>query len=205
MSEKRYQAPDYRPSEPNLKKWAHERGSVYIGDQKQKVSRPRLRDVEAGKEVPLQSYQAMHQHGQFSEELLMKILSGVSEQKYSETVLETASAFGVSSSTVSRKIVEATAKKLTEFQERDLSDFASFAIFIDGINRGGDTFLVALGLDKQGSKKPLGFWQGTTENHDICEELLKSLENRGLKLSKRGALGNRWRKWRYQSIEVTLR
>ena len=176
--------PDYHPSTRHLKKWAHEQGSAYIGDQKQKVSRPRLRDVDAGKEVPLQSYQAMHQHGQFSDELLLKILSGVSQQRYHETVLETASAFGVSSSTVSRKVVEATAKKLSEFQGRDLSDFKPFAVFIDGINRGGDTFLVALGLDHQGNKKPLGFWQGTTENHDICEELLRSLEQRGLALPK---------------------
>jgi transposase-like protein len=177
--------PDYQPTDPNLKKWAHEKGSAYIGDQKTKVSRPRLRNVDQGQEVPLKSYQAMHGHGGFSDDLLTKILSGVSAQKYRETVLDAASAFGVSSSTVSRKMVEITAKKLQAFQDRDLSDFHPFAIFMDGINRGGETFLVALGLDKDGNKKPLGFWQGSTENHEICEELFKNLEKRGLPLSKR--------------------
>ncbi len=31
----------------------------------------------------------------------------------------------------------------------------------------------------------LGFWQGATENHEICEELLGDLERRGLLLSKK--------------------
>lgn len=35
--------PDYDPIDPRLQKWAHEEGSAYIGDQKVKVKRPRLR------------------------------------------------------------------------------------------------------------------------------------------------------------------
>ena len=45
--------------------------------------------------------------------------------------------------------------------------------------------MVALGVDREGKKLPLGFWEGATENHEICEELLEELERRGLKLSKR--------------------
>ena len=41
------------------------------------------------------------------------------------------------------------------------------------------------GVDREGKKLPLGFWEGATENHEICEELLEELERRGLKLSKR--------------------
>ena len=44
--------------------------------------------------------------------------------------------------------------------------------------------MVALGVDGEGKKLPLGFWEGATENHEICEELLSELERRGLKLSK---------------------
>ena len=44
--------------------------------------------------------------------------------------------------------------------------------------------MVALGVDREGKKLPLGFWEGATENHEICEELLEELERRGLKLSK---------------------
>ena len=44
--------------------------------------------------------------------------------------------------------------------------------------------MVALGIDRQGEKKALGFWEGATENYEICTELLTDLEDRGLKLSE---------------------
>jgi hypothetical protein len=109
--------PDYYPTHPGLQKWAHEAGSAYIGDQKVTVTRPRLRDVEQG-EVPLKSYARRHATGDFSEELLEKILRGVSAQKYTETVMDAARAFGVSPSAVSQKMVSLTATKLKAFQKR---------------------------------------------------------------------------------------
>ena len=51
--------------------------------------------------------------------------------------------------------------------------------------RGGQAFIVALGIDLSGHKRPLGFWEGATENHEICEDLPADLERRGLPLSKR--------------------
>jgi len=176
--------PDYYPTHPGLQKWAHEAGSAYIGDQKVKVTRPRLRDVEQG-EVPLKSYARLHATGDFSEELLEKILRGVSAQKYTETVMDAARAFGVSPSAVSQKMVSLTATKLKAFQKRSLAAYKPFALFLDTVHRGGEAFLVALGVDLSGAKMALGFWQGSSENHEICEALFRDLERRGLVLSKR--------------------
>lgn len=176
--------PDYYPTHPALQKWAHEAGSVFIGDQKVKVKRPRLRDVVQG-EVPLKSYARLHATRDFSEELLEKILRGVSAQKYTETVLDAARAFGVSSSAVSQKMVALTAQNLKAFQERPLTECMPFALFLDTIHRGGEAFLVALGVDVSGQKMALGFWQGSSENHEICEALFRDLERRGLVLSRR--------------------
>jgi len=176
--------PDYYPTHPGLQKWAHEAGSAYIGDQKVTVTRLRLRDVEQG-EVPLKSYARLHATGDFSEELLEKILRGVSAQKYTETVIEAAQAFGVSPSSVSRKMVALTVPKLKTFQTRSLAAYTPFALFLDTIHRGGEAFLVALGVDLSGEKMALGFWQGSSENHEICEELFRDLERRGLALSRR--------------------
>ena len=176
--------PDYYPTHPGLQKWAHEAGSAYIGDQKVKVTRPRLRDVEQG-EVPLKSYARLHATGDFSEELLEKILRGVSAQKYSETVLGAARAFGVAPSAVSHKMVEVTAQKLKAFQPRSLAAYTPFALFLDTVHRGGEAFLVALGVDLNGVKMALGFWQGSSENHEICEALFRDLECRGLARSRR--------------------
>lgn len=176
--------PDYHPTDPALHKWAHEAGSIYLGDQKVKVMRPRLRNVVQG-ELPLPSYQRLKTPGPFSEELLEKLLRGVSAQKYEETVLDAAQAFGVSPSAISQKMVTVTAQKLKAFQERPLGAFKPFAIFLDTIHRGGEAFLVALGVDVEGQKMALGFWQGSSENAAIGQTLLADLERRGLVLAKR--------------------
>lgn len=176
--------PDYYPTSPWLQKWGHESGSVYIADQKMKLKLPRLREIGKG-EVPLKSYEKLKSPAQFSEELLQKILRGVSAQKYGETVIEAAKAFGVSATSVSKKIVELTSQKLREFRERSLANFKPFAIFIDTIHRGGEAFMVALAVDVTGNKMALGFWQGNSENHVICEELFRDLERRGLVLSRK--------------------
>ena len=173
--------PDYHPIDPSLKKWASQRGSVFIGGHKVPVARPRLRGP-AG-EVGLKSYAVLQNPEQFSDELLTKAMRGLSGRKYRETVLQTAEGFGVSPSSISRRLVQATARKIRELLERDLSSIDLFAVFLDTIHRGGVAFVVALGLDQRGKKWSLGFWEGATENHVICQSLLSDLESRGLKLS----------------------
>jgi putative transposase len=173
--------PDYQPRKQGLYKWASEPGSVYIGGQKVHVERPRLRRDE--KEVSLKSYQAMQQTGSFSEQLLGQSLAGLSGRRYRETLVNAAEAFGVSPSAVSARLVEATTQKLKDFRERRLEDFAPVAVFLDTVHRGGMAFVVALGLDLQGQKRALGFWEGATENAEVAETLLADLEGRGLNLS----------------------
>ena len=173
--------PDYYPTDPLLKKWASEQGSVFIGGHKVKVNRPRLRGPEG--EMKLKSYEALRDPSQFSDELLAKAMRGLSGRKYRETVLETADAFGISPSSVSRHLVYATTRKIKGFMERDLSSIDLFAVFLDTIHRGGAAFIVALGLDRHGKKWNLGFWEGATENHVLCQSLLSDLESRKLKLS----------------------
>lgn len=174
--------PDYAPKD-GIYKWAHQQGSVFIGDQKVKVSKPRVRGM--GKEIKLPSYEKLKERGQFSEEMLTKIMSGLSARRYHETVQDAANAFGVSASSVSRHFIEATSKQLKEFLERDLSKFDPFTIMMDTVHRGGVAFITALGISTEGRKMVLGFWQGATENNDVCKELLADLERRGLALSVR--------------------
>jgi putative transposase len=183
MEREEMAGPDYHPSSPGLHKWASQRGSIYVADQKLQVEHPRLRGPDG--EVQLRTYQQLKKRGGFSEELLGEMLRGMSARQYQETVIEAGKAMGVTPSSVSRHVVEATAKKLAQFKERPLGDFQIFAMFLDTVHRGGQAFIVALGIDVEGTKAPLGFWEGATENHEICEELLADLERRGLKLSKR--------------------
>jgi len=106
--------PEYRPLSSEIKKWASQGGSIYLGDQKISVEHPRLRGKK--KEIAIESYQKLKEPGAFSEELLCKILRGISAQRYKETVIEAAGAFGVSASSVSRHIVAVTTGKLKEFR-----------------------------------------------------------------------------------------
>lgn len=183
MEREERSGPEYHPLSPDLHKWSYQPGSIYIGDQKIQVRHPRLRGPKG--EMPLQSYTILKKPGTFSEELLEKALRGISLQKYHETVIGTAHAFGVSPGSLSRHIVAITTQKLREFKERDLSSLVPFAVFIDTIHRAGEAFLIALGIDRGGRKHVLGFWQGATENHEICESLFSDMERRGVSLSRK--------------------
>jgi transposase-like protein len=81
--------------------------------------------------------------------------------------------------------VELTAAKLKTFQERSLKDVTLSARFLDTIHRGGEAFVVALGVDVSGEKMALGLWQDSSENHEICEAWFRDLEHRGLALARR--------------------
>ncbi len=64
------------------------------------------------------TYGKLKTRGPFSEALLGKLLRGLSAQKYRETGVEAAQAFGVSPSAVSQHLIEVTTQKLYEFKER---------------------------------------------------------------------------------------
>ena len=46
MEREEKSGPDYHPTSSGLRKWASQRGSIYIGDQKLSVEHPRLRGPE---------------------------------------------------------------------------------------------------------------------------------------------------------------
>src|SRR3990167_6100914 len=148
MEREEVAGPDYRPHRSEVLKWASQPGSVFIGDRKVKVEHPRLRGPQG--EMGLRTYGKLKERGKFSEELLGRVLRGLAGRRYQETLVQAAEAFGVSASSVSRHLIEATAGKLKEFRERSLKDVRCFALFLDTIHRGGEAFIVALGLDVSG-------------------------------------------------------
>ena len=172
---------NHAPNAGGLKKWGRQPGSVYCGSQKIKVSHPRLRDTEG--EMPLPLYERLKRPGEFSDQMLLRAMRGLSGRKYRETVEDISQGFGISPSSISNRLVEATAKKLEELRERDLSEFRVFAVFLDTVHRGGVAFIVALGVDITGKKQALGFWEGSTENHEIVGSLFSDMESRGLMLT----------------------
>src|SRR3970040_869487 len=108
--------PDYRPYRSEVRKWASQPGSVFIGDRKVKVEHPRLRGVGGGMER--RTYGKLKRRGELWEELLGRVLRGLAGRRYQETLVGAAETFGVSASSVSRHLVEGTAAKLKAFRGR---------------------------------------------------------------------------------------
>ncbi len=172
---------EYHPS-GEYQKWGWQNGSIYMGQEKIKLKHPRLRDSRG--EVLLPSYERLKHPGVFSEEVLLRALRGMSGRKYRETLTGLSEEFGVSPSSISNRLIEASSAKLKELRERTLSEFQLFALFLDTVHRGGIAFVAALGIDKKGQKKILGFWEGATENKELAKSLLSDMESRGLVMTQ---------------------
>ena len=69
--------------------------------------------------------------------------------------------------------------------ERRLENLRLVALLIDGIELAGQTLIVALGVEENGSKQVLGLWQGATENATVVKALLEDLVARGLDPERR--------------------
>jgi putative transposase len=69
---------------------------------------------------------------------------------------------------------------LIELMSRALGDLRLAVLMLDGIELKGRCCVVALGIDTDGVKHPLGLWDGSTENATVATTLLAGLVERGL-------------------------
>jgi transposase-like protein len=156
-------------------------GSVQLAGQRIPIWVPRVRGPQG--EVPLASYGELRRGGDLDEGLFRRVLYGISCRNYEKAAESVPGAIGLSSSTVSRRFVDASAGRLREFQERDLSDLEIVVIFLDGKTFGEDEMVLALGVSMDGRKHILGFVQTATENERVTRSFLRSLLDRGLDIS----------------------
>jgi transposase-like protein len=174
----------YDRSGGDLRRWGQNPGSVCLGDQKLKINVPRVRDVMADQEVPLQSYERLQNPKHLDELALSRVINGISQGKYERAAEHVPETFGIKKSSVSRKFIRASGKRLQEFLSRDLSGHDIVAIFIDGKFFAANEMVIALGVTITGAKMILGFIETSTENHVICRDFLNGLKIRGLKLNQ---------------------
>jgi len=158
-------------------------GTVRIAGQRLPIQVPRVRGRRG--EMPLRSYAALHgSGGEVDEALLRRVLYGISCRNYEAAAEAIPGAIGLSSSTVSRAFVDASAAKLKEFQDRDLRGEDVVAMFLDGKTFADATLVVAMGVRSSGEKRFLGFVETDTENEAVLTPFLRSLLERGLDISK---------------------
>jgi transposase-like protein len=174
----------YSRTGSGIKRWGSNPGSVFVGDQKLKINVPRVRDVEADQEVPLRSYERLQNPTHLDEIALSRVINGISQGKYERAAEHVPETFGIKKTSITRKFIRASSKRLESFLNRDLSEHDIVAIFIDGKFFADNEMVIALGVTLSGEKVILGFIETSTENHTICKDFLNGLKKRGLKLDQ---------------------
>ena len=127
-------------------RWGRQQGSIYLADQKLALLVPRVRDRQADREVPLQTYARLQQPRAADEGVLRRLLYGLSCRDYRVCAEAVPEAFGLSRSSVSRRYIGATARKRQALQERRLDGYSFVALVLDGKTFADDTMVTALGL-----------------------------------------------------------
>lgn len=161
-------------------RWGKNEGSIVLGKQKVAVRKARIRDAETDQEMAIPSYTRFQDPSLFQEAVFVEGLKKVSQRDYKRGLPEIAAAFGHTKSSVSRRWIKATEKKVDELFHRDLKPFDIIAVFIDGKRFRKHGVIVALGVSMTGKKYILGIYQASTEDHKNCLALLNQLESRGL-------------------------
>ena len=161
-------------------RWGSQPGSVYLGDEKFRVEVPRLRDTGKDKEIPLENYNALQNPRCLDEGLMKKVLLGLSTGRYAETARSIPEAFGLSKSSVSRRYIRASRRKLKELLDRRLEKEDIVAVFVDGKSFAEDEIILAVGVTLEGKKTILGFVQSASENNTVLKEFFEKLVERGL-------------------------
>jgi putative transposase len=161
-----------------------ERGSVTLGGRRVPITRPRVRATDGG-EVPVRAYELFNSTELLGKMAMEKMLGGLSTRRYpvglepvGQAVAEASRS--TSKSAVSRKFVAMTETALADLLAQDLTGLDLVALMIDGVYFAEHLCVVALGIDIDGTKHPLGLVEGSTENTTVVKSLLTGLRDRGL-------------------------
>lgn len=172
--------PMYKHTASENSRWGAQKGSIILANQHIAIERPRVRNTVTGKEVNLSTYEEFQKPELFEEQVFQEGLKKVSQRDYEKGLSKIANSFGFKKSTVSRRWIKATSKKLEELQTRSLSELDIRTVFIDGKRFHKFGVIVALGVSSEGRKYVLGIYQASSENHQSCLNLLNDIEKRGL-------------------------
>lgn len=160
------------------------RGSVTLGGRRVPVDRPRARTTD-GHEVALNTYTHFAADDLLSQVVMERMLAGVATRRHARTgepvgtqVVEQAKS--TSRSAISRRFVRQTETALGELMARDLSGEDIKVLMLDGEHMAQRCVVVALAITADGTKKPVGLWDGSTENKTVVRALLADLVARGL-------------------------
>jgi len=172
----RYAHADGRPA---IARWGAQAGSVFLADQKVPIRVPRVRNRATNTEVPLATYAQLQTPRGQDVGLFRRVLGGLSCRDYEAAAEAVPEAFGLTTSSVSRRFVRASAKALQTLHERRHDDHDWLVLLLDGKSFADDQVVIALGVTTTGEKRILGLVQTATENKRVCAAFLRELVDRG--------------------------
>ena len=113
------------------------------------------------------------------------MLAGVATRRHARTAEPVGAqvdreAKSTSRSAISRRFVRQTETALAELMARDLAGEDIKVLMLDGEHMAERCVVVALAITADGTKKPVGLWDGSTENKTVVRALLADLVERGL-------------------------
>jgi len=172
--------------EPNLHgkvntRWGSQPGSIYLADQKVPVTVPRVRNKDAGVEVPLETYRKFQKSQDIDSGVFLKLLNGLSTHNYEDSAALAPEVFGLSASSVSKKFRQQAVRHLQNLMERQLNSYDFTAIFFDGKAYAQEELVVALGITLDGKKVILGIEQMSAESSLSMGQFIDKLIERGLR------------------------
>jgi len=163
-------------------------GSVVLGGRTVPIRRPRATKVGGG-EVHLDSYGAFNDRDLLGQLAVERMLAGVATRRHALVAEPIGAgleemARGDSKSAISRRFVAATKEKLAELLAADLSVHDAAVLMIDGVVFHECCCVIALLITTDGTKIPVGVWEGDTENTVVVKHLLADLVDRGLRFEE---------------------
>jgi putative transposase len=170
----------YDPSDTDHYRAGSAPGQVLHEGRQIRVSRPRVRRRDedgSSSEIALETYLAARDPRQLRDSILQALMAGVSTRDIEK--LHTQSP-GVKRSNVSRHWQEAGHEFTNRLRDRDLKRQDWLVLMLDGLQLSRDqTAIVALGVTTGGDKHILDFELGSSENNEVCQDLMKRLHQRG--------------------------
>lgn len=159
-------------------RWSKTESEVIMGGRRITIPHSRVRDVQEGRERPLETIVACKRKDLLGDRQLEQVVVGVSTRKYKRS-LEGDVGYGTSRSAVSRNFIGATSARLNDWLHRPLVKEYP-VLMIDGILFRKVTVVVVMGITEAGEKEVLSFREGSTENARLCTDLVQSLIERGM-------------------------
>ena len=170
--------------DPNRTAYRHgsQATTIPMGNQRLAMERPRVRSLDTNQELPIPSYESFANDDQLLEAALNRMLYGMSTRDYGhgiEDYSDVVKVSGISKSSISRRFIKAGEAEDQKVLSRRFETETIPVLLIFGVVLGDYTAIVSMGITSDGQKLVMGVRIGSTENAQVCRDLLTDLMDRG--------------------------